>query len=258
MSFDADITGCAGIVERGDPERFRAIMAAPVAARAKLFPIFAMNVEVARAPWVSQEAMIAEMRLQWWRDALEEIASGAEPRRHEVVTPLAACLSPEMAKALFPFVAARQWDIYRDPFADAATFEAYIDATAGTLLVTAAQALGTAEESVVRDVGYAMGLANWFQAIPTLVSRGRIPLVDGRPASVQALAQSGLERLSRARGARFAVSPDAAPALLSAWLAGPILKQAADDPERVVEGRLLVNPMRQGISLSWRAALRRW
>ena len=35
-------------------------MAAPVAARRVLFPLYAFNVEVARAPWVTQEAMIAE------------------------------------------------------------------------------------------------------------------------------------------------------------------------------------------------------
>ena len=76
MGFEA----CAGIVERGDPERFLAIMAGPVAARRILFPIIALNIEVSRAPWVTQEAMIAEMRLQWWRDALEEVAEGKEVR----------------------------------------------------------------------------------------------------------------------------------------------------------------------------------
>ena len=60
-----DINGCAGLVQRGDADRFMAIMAAPVSARAVLFPLFAMNIEVSRAPWVTQESMIAEMRLQW-------------------------------------------------------------------------------------------------------------------------------------------------------------------------------------------------
>ena len=76
MSFDA----CAALVERGDPQRFRAAMAAPPEARRVLFPLYAFNVEVARAPWVTQEPMIAEMRLQWWRDALEEIAMGGRVR----------------------------------------------------------------------------------------------------------------------------------------------------------------------------------
>ena len=99
MRFSDDLNACAALVEKGDPWRFRTVMAAPVAARAKLFPLYAFNVEVSRAPYVTAEPMIAEMRLQWWRDALEEIANGA-PRRHEVVTPLAEILTPEQATAL--------------------------------------------------------------------------------------------------------------------------------------------------------------
>ena len=119
MSFEA----CAGIVERGDPERFLAIMAAPVPARRVLFPIIAFNVEVARAPWVTQEPMIAEMRLQWWRDALDEIAEGKEVRKHAVTTPLAEVLTPHQARELDRLVAARRWDVYSAPFEDAAHFE---------------------------------------------------------------------------------------------------------------------------------------
>ena len=58
------LQACAELVERGDPDRFLATMAAPVALRATLFPLYAFNVEIARAPWVTQEPMIAEMRLQ--------------------------------------------------------------------------------------------------------------------------------------------------------------------------------------------------
>ena len=94
MSFDA----CAALVQKADRLRFRVAMAAPVAARGVLFPLYAFNVEVARAPWVTQEAMIAEMRLQWWRDALEEIGQGGRVRRHEVVDALAAVLDTEGAK----------------------------------------------------------------------------------------------------------------------------------------------------------------
>ena len=43
------VEACAELVERGDPDRFRAIMAAPPEARAQLFPLYAFNLEVARA-----------------------------------------------------------------------------------------------------------------------------------------------------------------------------------------------------------------
>ena len=94
-AFDDDIAACADAVSRGDPSRFRATMAAPAAARAVLFPVYAFNLEVARAPWVTNEPMIAEMRMQWWRDALDEIATGATVRRHMVATPLSRILDAE-------------------------------------------------------------------------------------------------------------------------------------------------------------------
>lgn len=238
MTFGPDLTACAALVERADPDRFVAVMAAPVAARRVLFPLYAMNVEVSRAPWVTAEPMIAEMRLQWWRDALGEIAAGGAVRRHEVVTPLAEVLAPEHATMLDGLVEARRWDIWRDPFEDEAHLARYLDATSGSLLWAAARSLGEADETVVRDLGFALGVANWLRAVPELEAQGRIPLLDGTPEGVRALARQGLERLTRARAARGAVSKAAAPAMLAAWNAGAILRQAEQEPARVAEGGL--------------------
>ncbi|TDK50817.1 squalene/phytoene synthase family protein [Antarcticimicrobium luteum] len=257
-TFADDLNACAALVERGDPDRFLAAMAAPPAARAVLFPLFAMNVEVSRAPWVTQEPMIAEMRLQWWRDALEEIAAGGPVRRHEVVSPLAAALAPDMAEALDDYIAVRRWDIYRDPFDDAAQFDRYIDQSAGGLLWAAARALGEADERAVRDFGFATGIANWLRAVPDLEARGRIPLLDGRPEAVRQLAERGLDHLSRARASRGAISPEARPALLSGWQAGVILRQAQKEPARVAQGTLGQSEARKRLTLMVRAASGRW
>lgn len=258
MRFDADLTACADLVRRADPERFMAAMAAPVAARAVLFPLYAFNAEVARAPWVSAEPMIAEIRLQWWRDVVEEVAAGAPVRRHQVATPLAAALVPELVRTLDELVAARYGDLSKKPFYDMAQFRRYIDRTAGTLTWVAARALGEADEAVVRDAGYALGLANWLRAVPGLVARGRVPLIDGSDAGIRELAQDGLDRLARARAARRAVSPQAAPALLAGWQAGPVLEQALRDPGRVAAGRLGQGEARKRLSLMLRAATGRW
>ena len=234
------VTACAELVSRADPERFAAAMAAPPAAREVLFPLYAFNVEVSRAPWVTSEPMIAEMRLQWWRDVLDEIARGAAPRAHEVATPLAGAIDAEAAAILDRAVAARRWDAYTDAFADAAAFDAHIDATSGGLMWVAARALGAdpETESVVRDFAFGAGLANWLRAIPALEARGRKPLVDGRPGAVQSLARTGLARIRRARASRHGLDRRAAPALFSGWQATAILRQAAAAPERVAEGRL--------------------
>lgn len=258
VRLDSDLTACAELVRKGDPERFLAAMAAPVAARQVLFPIYAFNVEVARAPWVTAEPIIAEMRLQWWRDVLEEIRGGGPVRRHEVATPLAAVLDADGAALLDALVAARRWDCYRDPYADEAHFADYIEKTSANLLLAAAGALGDVPVAPLKAAGRAMGLANWLRAVPALEQAGRIPLVDGTPGGVRALAREGLEALATARAARDMVQRQVRPVLLSGWKTGVILRRAAADPARVAGGALDIAPMRSRLMLMARAATGRW
>lgn len=246
-----DLHNCAALVERADPDRFRAAMAAPVAARAVLFPLYAFNVEVSRAPWVTAEAMIAEMRLQWWREALGEIASGGPVRRHEVVTPLSAILPAASAQLLDEYVAARSWDIYNDPFVDAEALGRYLDQTSGHLMVAAAKALGAEDVGAVRDYAWATGLANWLVSVPDWRARGRRPLPEA-PGVVNGLVEQGLDRLTRARAA--GVPKAARAALLPGWRSGAILRRAAAEPERIETGGLLPSPARAQLGLMWQAA----
>jgi phytoene/squalene synthetase len=253
MSFEA----CAALVEKADPLRFRAAMAAPVSARKILFPLYAFNIEVARAPWVTQEAMIAEMRLQWWRDALEEIAEGRTPRRHEVVDALADCLDPEGARSLDGLVAARRWDIYSEPFEDHAHFDEYINATSAHLMWTAARLLGAADEVVVRDFGYGVGVANILQAYPALTAQGRKPLSDNTEKAIAELAKSGQSRVEQARKNRRAVSKAAGAALIAGYHARPVLQRVQREPARVVADALDVNPARDSLRFL-NVSLRGW
>ncbi|MFO6463265.1 squalene/phytoene synthase family protein [Jannaschia sp. KMU-145] len=197
------VAACAGLVQRGDPARFRAVMAAPVGLRTMLFPLYAFNLEVARAPWVTQEPLIAQMRLQWWRDALDEIAGCGPVRRHEVVTPLAEVLDGEGARALDDAVAARMWDVEGTRPEDAAALLRHLDRTSGTLLWTAARLVGAHDAPAARDAGLAHGIASWLTAMPNLEARGRAPLPPGdREAEVRGLAEAGLAALGRFRDAK--------------------------------------------------------
>ncbi|KIQ67804.1 phytoene/squalene synthase family protein [Wenxinia marina] len=253
------VAACAEIVRRGDPDRFLAAMAAPVEARAALFPLYAYNVEIARAPWVSAEPMIGEMRLQWWRDAVAEIGEGKPPRAHEVVAPLAEVVAERNLPIwlLDGMAEARRRDLWPEDFADADALMQHLGATAGHLMWLSALALGAPAglELAARDAGLAQGLAAWLQAVPDLRGRGQRPLPSAEPAAVATLARDGLAALSRARAARVG---EAVPAFRAAWLAGPILRQAAARPERVLEGGLGVSEFRRRASLAWAAARGRW
>ncbi len=229
MKHNADIAACASLVQRGDPARFRAVMATPVRLRALLFPLYAFNIEVARAPWVTKEPMIAEMRLQWWRDALEEVAAGGQVRRHEVVTPLADMLDGKGARDLDSIIETRRIDIEGIRPGGEADLIRYLDRTSGTLLWTAARLAGVEDEPAARDAGLAHGIAAWLTAGPDLVARGRQPLPPGEPLPhIRALAAKGLAALDRFRQARlpraarpvFFVLTDVEP-LLRAFQAAP-------------------------------------
>ena len=140
MSVDA----CAEMVRTGDPYRYLSAMAAPHSARDRLFVLYAFNLEVARAPWVTQEEMIAEMRLQWWLDTINEIYDG-KVQHHEVAAPLAEVIAKHnLPLTLFvELIEARRFDVYREGHAGMSAFDAYIDATAGNLMRLAAMSLGS-------------------------------------------------------------------------------------------------------------------
>jgi phytoene/squalene synthetase len=230
------------LVQRGDPDRFLAVMAAPAHVRAQLFPLYAFNLEVARAPWVTDEPLIAEMRLQWWRDVVENAASGAA-KAHEVAGPLHDLIRDFglPVEGLDRLIAARRWDIHREPHADMAALESYLEDTGAGLMWLAARALGAPDtaEGAVRAYGWAAAAAGYLRALPELQARGRSPLPEGI-APVD-LARSGLDRLQTARAGRKTIPREAAAALLPAWQAPALLRLAVSDPGRITSGQLALS-----------------
>ena len=247
------LQACADIVQRGDPDRFAAAMAAPVQARRVLFPLYAFNVEVARAPWVTEEPMIAEMRLQWWRDALEEIAEAKQVRKHEVTVPLADAISPDIARYLDRLVQARRWDIYKDAFEDENHFDDYLMRTGGFLMWSAASALGVDAspelENSITAFGKASAFVRFLQAVPALEARGRIPLVDGRAEAIAEKARGLKAQISADRVLRRKTTGTARPALLEGWQTQPLLDQIVRNPTRVGDGAIGLSEARRRLRL---------
>ncbi|WP_375172684.1 squalene/phytoene synthase family protein [Pseudooceanicola sp.] len=249
MAEALDFTACAALVEKGDPVRFRAAMAAPVAARGVLFPLYAFNLEVARAPWVTKEPMIARMRLQWWRDALAEIAAGGVVRRHEVVTPLALAVRAEDVAVLDRLIAARDRDVEGEAFEDEAALWSYLEATGGGLIEVAARRLGGGER-LAPAAGRALGLAAWLMAVPALEAAGRQPLPDGRAETVARLAREALEAWAEVRAGWSAVPAAARPAFFPMAGVGAVLRRAAANPARVKDDALEPGPFAARVRLA--------
>jgi phytoene synthase len=77
-------------MRRVDPDRWLSSrFIGPVEARADVIALYAFDHELARAPKVASNALLGEMRLTWWREALEEIFEGRPVRQHPTAQALA-------------------------------------------------------------------------------------------------------------------------------------------------------------------------
>ena len=244
MSFSA----CVEIVRRGDPDRFLASMAAPEWARPALFSVYALNVETARVAWSVEEPAVAQVRLQWWRDALADFANQDQTRSHEVMETLTDVLDATSVEFLDALIEARQRDIERHSFETEDELSDFLDQTAGNLTMATARATGVIGfESAIRQIAWASGLANLFLASPELQAKGYDPFPDSTPDALRNLAGQGLARIHRARPPIHAK-----PALLATWRAHRILNAAYRWPERVLSGELGGPEFMRRATLVWK------
>ena len=271
MSIDA----CAELVKAGDPDRYLSVMAAPVVVRDRLLVLYAFNLEVARAPWASKEEMIAEMRLQWWLDTVNEIYEG-EVRHHEVVSPLAGVIAEfSLPQTLFvELIEARRFDIYRDGHSGISTFDAYINATSGNLMRLAAMSLGAEDSACVADFGYGVGVANLWRALPALYAAGRHPVPvdcaldrnavaggevpENLSKALREISVKALSKIQSARKLRTQVSKSATPALLSGWQVNVPLSMVKARSQNTLRQPLETSEFQKKLGLLWRSSTGRW
>lgn len=78
------------LVRRVDPDRWLSSrFIGDAAARADVIALYAFDQELARAPKVASNALLGEIRLTWWREALDEIFEGRPVRHHPTAQALA-------------------------------------------------------------------------------------------------------------------------------------------------------------------------
>ncbi len=254
MSFDA----CETLVKAGDHDRWLSAQSAPPEARRALMALYATNLLIARAPWASLEPLVAQMRLQWWADEIGRIYKGEQVTTHEILPALREVIfDHNLPKPLFDaLIAARMADIFADPPENRAAFEAYIDATSGSLMALAAKALGAPDEAmdVVADFAYGAGVANLLRAVPALKARGHQPFKE----PISEIISTARARLHHARSQRARLPQSAAPALLAGWRADATLAQAQKHPRSIYAGLLEESPARKTATLHWRAFTGKW
>ncbi|UWP90430.1 squalene/phytoene synthase family protein [Aliiroseovarius crassostreae] len=248
MTAHEALNACAQMVQKGDPDRFLAAMTGRPDERARLFPLYAFNLEIARAPFMSNEPMVALVRLQFWRDVIEGKAVVA----HEVATPLQELIAAgQLDRGLLEqMVDAREGDVDGIGRQGASSILAYAKATSGVLM--AASADGD-REGLVR-FGTALGVSNWLNSLPELarVGRGHVPPSD---EVIAELANAGLAEL---KAARRSLPRKGSGALRSGWRAEAILTRAKSSPDLATAGALGGSEFSRRARLLWLSALGRW
>lgn len=82
------------LVRRLDPDRWLSSrFATDPAARADLVALYALDHELARAPRAASNPLIAEMRLVWWREVLDQIFGEQSVRAHPTARALAEVIA---------------------------------------------------------------------------------------------------------------------------------------------------------------------
>ena len=273
----ADI--CAAQVRQHDHDRYLCTLFAPRSARPALFALYAFNLEIARIRESVSEPMLGEIRLQWWREAIESIVTGT-PRDHAVVQALAAAPSLSHAR-LTALIEARAFDLEDRPPEDMAALEAYAAGTSAELFALTLEALGVDDPAAAlaaRHVGIAWALTGLIRAVGFHGRARRLYLpaesavkaglhsedvFSGRDtpalrAVVRQVADAARAHLRDARADAKSVPRRALPALLPGALATAYLARIDRADNNPFDPRLAIGPLPRQFRLALAAALGRF
>lgn len=267
---------CAEQVRLLDRDRYLTALFAPDARREALFALYAFNLEISRVRETVSEKLIGEMRLQWWREALEAIYSGAKPPAHPVAEALAAAVAMHRLEHE-PFarlIDGRARDLDDQPPADMPALIRYAEDTSIPLIQLALgvlDAVGGASMKAAEGVGTGYALTGLLRAVPFHAAQKRlylprslceeVGLETGRlfelkpdpalPPTIKPVAAEARAYLVQAR--RQVVPRAALPALLPAVVADAALNRLEQAGFNPFDARVARRDGLLPLALAWRA-----
>jgi phytoene synthase len=159
-------------------DRYLAALLAPRRLRQDLIALAAFAGEIARIPAFVTEPMMGEIRLQWWREALE-ISDLAARSGHPVADAIRATAARHHLPLglLIGFIDAQSVALHDEPMADDQALTAHLAKTEGALFELALRITGRQDEdahAAALAAGLAYGLARLLVELPALWAQGRI------------------------------------------------------------------------------------
>jgi 15-cis-phytoene synthase len=254
---------------RGEPDRYLAALLAPRNVRGDLAALAAVAAELSRVVQIVSEPMMGEIRLQWWRDAVETVARG-ERAAH----PLADALGDAIRRHHLPvalvhrLIDASSMELGTEPAAGEQPLDAYLEAAEATqfrlALLVFGQSGTSEQDAVIGAAARAYGIARRpgrlllaMQAPEALVAGPQAGRADGDAAARDALAalrQEARSALATTRAKMHMLEPASLPALLPLVMVEPYLRaqeRVADPLRHVAEVAPLTRVWR-----IWRATMR--
>jgi 15-cis-phytoene synthase len=160
---------CEAVARERARDRWLGALFAPAPLRPHLYALIAFEQEMAHLREAVRDPRAGEIRLVWWREAM------AGTRDEALGNPLAAALLDTLRKFRPPphlienAIAARQFDLYDDPFPATVDLEAYLGETRSGLLQIAAFVLAEGRDSHSAEVsglaGVALGLVELLRGM---------------------------------------------------------------------------------------------
>ena len=168
-------------------DRYLSALLAPRSVRADLVVLAAFFGEVRRIPLIVADAAAAEIRLQWWRDALspDAVASGHPVADAMLELKRRRGLPGELV--LLPLEEGFSRELYEDGIDDAADLSRYADETDGAAIRLALHVFGADVrefDHLIEPAGRALALTHLALTLPQQLAHGRLPvppdITDGR------------------------------------------------------------------------------
>lgn len=236
---------CCDLVTKFDHDRYLTVLYAPAEKRAALYALYAFNYEISRIREGVSEPMLGEIRLQWWREAIDDVYQGTV-RSHDILPSLAAAITAHdlPRESFMEMIEGRSQDLYDDSPKTLSELEDYLSQTAGNLSCLAVQILGgKAKDELARRLGIAWGYVGLIRSVAYHLSlkKSFIPLdlmteydVKGKylspdepeamTAILPAFSQKAEEHLNYIRAHKKLIPPGARSAFLLSALSRSYLK----------------------------------
>lgn len=160
------------------PDLYITALLAPGAMRDDLVALTAFFAETGRVALTVSDPILAQIRLQWWRDALDLLR---DPTGHPVADAVRDVMRRHglQTEDIGHLIDAREEELYPVPFAGEAAFTDYLSRCDGEFLRLSAHLRGLdvqADRPILDAAAQALGRLRVALDMPYFAARGRLPL----------------------------------------------------------------------------------